>query len=386
MTPAEGLVCAIVRGDVTSWPLPDGDSLEQLVKAAFHHNVQLILFDILKKSPAWSRWPLRLREKLENEAATATTLDLIGEQELRRVLIRLDEYGIQPLLLKGTPLAYTLYRSPTLRPRGDTDLLIRESDLQPVARILVELGYDGPDAQTDKLQTDKLTSYECLYRRKDSFGADHYLDMHWKVNNAQLFAKTFSFDELSADAIEIPALASCARGLSYTHALLLACMHRFGHAHAPFYVDGNPVYAGDHIRWVYDIHLLSATLNNARWSEFTTLARTKSIAEFCVDGLNAAKEAFNTQIPAEAMGALQTAARDEAASAQRLRASGVAWFFANLRALPDLRQRIALIKQVALPPHAYMMEKYQTKNWLALPFLYGYRSVNGVFKRIKRSK
>jgi hypothetical protein len=40
------------------------DSLQQLVKAAFHHNVHLILFDTLKKSPTWSRWPLRLREKL----------------------------------------------------------------------------------------------------------------------------------------------------------------------------------------------------------------------------------------------------------------------------------------------------------------------------------
>jgi Uncharacterised nucleotidyltransferase len=379
MTPAEELVCAIVRGDVTSWPLSDEDSLEQLVKAAFHHNVHLILFDILNKSSTWSSWPLRLRERLENEAATAGTLDLIGEQELRRVLIRLDEYGIQPLLLKGVPLAYTLYRSPALRPRGDTDLLIRESDLQPVARILMELGYDGHDAQTDK-----LTSYECLYRRKDSFGLDHSLDVHWKINNAQLFAKTFTFDELSADAIGIPSLASCALGLGYTHALLLACMHRFAHAHAPFYVEGNPVYAGDHLLWVYDIHLLSSALNIARWSEFTTLASTKSIAEFCVDGLNAAKEAFKTQIPAEAMGALQTAASGEGASAKRLRASGLAWFFANLGALPDMRQRIALIKQVAFPPPAYMMDKYQTKNRLALPFLYGHRSVNGVLKRIKR--
>jgi hypothetical protein len=100
-----------------------------------------------------------------------------------------------------------------------------------------------------------------------------------------------------------------------------------------------------------------------------------------LDGLNTAREAFKTQIPAEAMDALRTAARHEATSAKRLR-GGVSWFFANLRALPDLRQRIALIKQVAFPPAAYMMEKYQTKNRLALPFLYGYRSVNGVFKRI----
>jgi hypothetical protein len=381
MTPAEGLLCAIIRGDATSSPLLDDDSLKQVVEAAFYHSLHLILFDILKKTSAWDRWPLRLRERLQNESVTASALNLIGYRELRKVLITLDENGIRPLLLKGLPLAYTVYQFPTLRPRGDADLLFRESDLQTVARVLRALAYDGPDAQPDK-----LTSYECLYRRKDSFGADHYLDVHWRINNAQLFAKTFTFDELSAEAIEIPSLARCALGLGYKHALLLACMHRFAHVHAPFYVDGNPVYAGDHLRWVYDIHLLCSALNTERWSEFTTLAKTKSIAAFCMDGLNAAKEAFHTQIPAEAMDALQTATSKEGASADKLRGSGLAWFFANLRALPDLHQRIALIKQVALPPAAYMMDKYKTKNRLALPFLYGYRSVNGVFKRIKRSK
>src|SRR5262245_15629542 len=192
MTPAEGLVCAILRGDATSWLLSDDDSSEQLVKAAFHHNVHLILFDTLKRSAAWRSWPAHFRQRLENEVAIAATLDLMNQQELRNVLMRLDERGIQPLLLKGVPLAYTLYRSPALRPRGDTDLLVRESDLQPVTRILSELGYSGADPQTDK-----LTNYQSVYRRKDSFGADHGLDVHWKINNSQLFAETFTFDELS---------------------------------------------------------------------------------------------------------------------------------------------------------------------------------------------
>ena len=374
----EKLICAIVRGEFTSCQLSEDDCLEQLVKTAFHHNLHLILFDTLKKSSQWSRWPLYLRERLEKEAATASVMDLIREQELRRVLVHLDEHGIPPLLLKGVPLAYTLYRSPALRPRADTDLFIRESDVQSVARILSELGYSGVDAQTDE-----LTSYQCTYQRRDSFGANHSLDVHWKVNNAQIFAKIFTFDELSTDAVALPSLASCARGLGVTHALLLACMHRFAHAHAPFYVDGNEVYAGDHLRWVYDIHLLCAALTSGRWFEFTTLARTKGIAEFCVDGLNAARKAFDTQIPAEAMDSLQTAARDETASAERLKASGAVWFFANLRAVPGLRQRIALIKQTAFPPLAYMMDKYQTKSRVALSFLYAYRGVKGIIKRIK---
>ena len=380
MYPAEELVCTIIRGDSARLPLSD-DDLQVVVEAAFHHNLHIVLFETLRKSSTWHLWPLLWRERLQNEVAAASALDLISEQGLRKVLLCLDERGIRPLLLKGVPLAYTLYQSPSLRPRGDTDLLIWESDFAKVARILRELGYDGPDVQTNM-----LASYECLYRREGSSGSADNLDIHWKINNAQLFANTFTFDELLTQAIEIPSLARCALGLGHTHALLLACMHRFAHAHAPFYVNGNQVHAGDHLRWVYDIHLLCSALNTSQWSEFTAMARTKNIAEFCVDGLSASREAFNTKIPASTISALKSAARSEVAGAQRLRTSQAIWFFANLRALPTLRQRIALIKQVALPPSAYMMEKYQIKNRLALLFLYGYRSVKGVFKWFKRSK
>ena len=381
MTPSEEMICAAIRGDVISWPLSDENGFEKILAAAYHHDVHFILFDTLRKSPTWSEWPVRLREKLEHGVATASTLDLIGEQEVRRVLIRLDECGIRPLLMKGVPLAYTLYRSPTLRPRGDTDLLIRDGELQLVARVLRELGYDGPDAQTEL-----LTSYECLYRRRDPLGVDHFLDLHWRVNNAQLFAGTFTFDELFADAIEISSLAPCALGLGRSHALLLACMHRFAHVHAPFYVNGGTSYAGDHLRWVYDIHLLSSALSAAEWSDFVAWAKTKNIAEFCLDGLNAANVAFNTQIPTEAMDALERAAQSEPVNVQKLRTSEAAWLYANLRALPNLRQRIAFIKQTALPPPSYMMDKYQTNNPLRLPFLYGHRLVTGITKRLKRSR
>lgn len=379
MSPAEELVCAIIRGDRSEWPLSD-DNLRQVVEAAFHHNLHLVLFETLKRSSSLGFWPLSWREKLQSEAVAASVLDLLSEQKLRHVLVCFDEHGIRPLLLKGVPLAYTVYQSPALRPRGDTDILIRESDLAKVARILRGLGYDGPD-----ISPNMLASYECLYRRETSSGPADNLDIHWKINNAHLFAKAFNFDELFAEAIEIPSLASCALGLCHPHALLLACMHRFGHAHAPFYVNGNSIYAGDHLRWIYDIHLLCSTLNSRQWYEFASLARTKNIAEFCIDGLSAAREAFNTNIPTETIAALASAARNEVASARRLRASGALWFFANLRALP-WRQRIVLIKQVALPPSAYMVEKYQINSQLALPFLYGYRAVKGILKWFKRSK
>jgi hypothetical protein len=378
MTPAEKIVCDLIDGNAVECGVAGEVSFAQLVESACRHRIHLVLFDRLKKSSLWEHRSSDLR-RLGSIAATATAVGLIQEHELRKVLLRLDANGIRPILMKGASLAYTVYRFPTLRPRSDTDLLIRKSDLTLAVRILTELGYHGPEVRTKS-----LTSYQCLYRKKIDAGPDHKLDIHWKINNAHLFANALPFEEISTEAIELPHLAPCALGLGYKHSLLLACVHRFGHAHAPFYRQGGAVYAGDHLLWIYDIHLLCSVLEPTQWSEFVTLTKAKSVASFCVDGLTAAMDAFTAQIPAEAMAGLRAAAHAEAVSIQKLRSSGVAWFLANLRALPSLRQRFAFLQQVAFPPIEYMMKKYNAKSWLSLPFLYAQRSINGVFKRSGR--
>jgi hypothetical protein len=253
--------------------------------------------------------------------------------------------------------------------------------VQRLESLLAKLGYHG-----GKAQTESLTSYECLYGRQDSFGVRHFIDVHWRLNNAQIFANTFTFDELHANAVQIPTLAPSALGLSHTHALLLACLHRFAHAHAPFYADGKALYAGDHLRWTYDIHLLSSVLNAAQWSDFTQLAGEKAIAKFCFDGLNAAREAFDTRIPTNTIRALDAATKSGAMNLRKLRNSGAAWFIANLRALPEMHQKLSLIRQLTFPPSGLIMKKYQIENRALLPNLYGHRLIKGVAKRIKGYK
>jgi hypothetical protein len=48
---------------------------------------------------------------------------------LERLLLEFSKKGIEVILLKGAALAVTLYPDNTLRPMGDLDLLIKESDL-----------------------------------------------------------------------------------------------------------------------------------------------------------------------------------------------------------------------------------------------------------------
>jgi hypothetical protein len=119
--------------------------LEQLVKIAFHYNVHLILFDILKKTRHGAIGQIHSREKLEHEAAAAATLGLINQQDLRTALTRWTNAVYNRCYLRASHL----HAPCTGRRRfvQDTDLLVRESDFQLVTHILSELGHSGADPQ-----------------------------------------------------------------------------------------------------------------------------------------------------------------------------------------------------------------------------------------------
>ena len=64
-------------------------------------------------------------------------VELLRKRELLEVLRALDDAGVAPLLLKGAALAYSIYPSPVLRPRADTDLLIPDDDRERLEQALL---------------------------------------------------------------------------------------------------------------------------------------------------------------------------------------------------------------------------------------------------------
>jgi len=85
-------------------------------------------------------------------------------QELKVVLARFHEQGIECLLLKGADLIPRLYGVLGARPLADVDLLVHAADLPAIDRVLKTLGYrphiDGNPAYVDpehKLDLDVVT-------------------------------------------------------------------------------------------------------------------------------------------------------------------------------------------------------------------------------------
>ena len=305
-----------------------------------------------------------------SQAAT----EIILEQEAVSVLSALEDAAIRPLIFKGTPLAYSYYPEPFLRPRCDTDMLVLDSQLARTKDVLLQLGYrPGESAARD------ISAYELAYYRTDASGIGHCIDLHWRLNNSQILARLFSYDELYAASVAVDKLSPAAHMPCPTHALLIGCVHRAAHLKEQYNTGSETISQGNRLIWLYDLHLLSNLLTDADWTQFLELAQRRQVRALCLDALHTTQQRFNTPLPAAVMAALAANGPPEL-SAHLLRSSRWRSSLADLRALPGWKQRVRLIGEWVFPPSNYMLRKYKTRNKHTLPLLYLRRLAGGIAK------
>jgi hypothetical protein len=294
---------------------------------------------------------------------------MIQEQESVTVLKALAQSGVSPLLMKGLPLAYTHYRSPHHRPRGDADMLIRRADRETAWNVLIELGYE-------RLNTTRgeLVSSQSSWNKLDRYGVAQSVDLHWRVNNCQIFAEALSYDELLSGSIAIQVLG--ARALGPVHALLIACMHRVAHVTASWSVNDKRHY-GDRLIWLHDIHLLASRMSSQELTEFVRLAVDRRLKTICINGLRHSQRCFATQVPDEVLGALSAAGPPEP-SARYLDPGRLRFMLRDIRSLSNVYDRVRLTREHLFPPAGYMLKKYAVSRRAWLPLLYLRRAVQGI--------
>ncbi len=368
--PTEQLLCRILRDDSPDWPALDGAGFAQhFVELCREEGVAPLVWHHAAPTPAWPAWPVAVRQALARDARMHTAEDMLREQELIAVLEAFAAAGIDAVLLKGTPLAYSHYAAPGLRARCDTDLLIEPGAKDAVARLLESLGYQRPNAFSGS-----LVSYADSYCKMDG-SVGHVLDVHWRINNAQLFAQALSWEDARGCAVPVPALGRAARGLYPPHALLLACMHRAAHLGA----DGEH---GNRLIWLYDIHLLANAMRADEWREFAQLCVAKQMRALTLDAFACTHASLNTMFPADVLEQLATPKTRELSVAY-LDASRKRLLLVDLRALGTWRERLTLLRESCFPPADYVMAKYQARNRSWLSWWYVRRAVEGVWKLVR---
>lgn len=358
-----GLLAAALRGKAQSWPIEwtAPEAVNAVGDAAVFHGIAGLLVDRVTDT---SGWPPALTHRLREQARAQAMWELRHRQLVREFLHGLADKQVRAVLLKGTAIAYDLYEQPAARSRGDSDLLVRPSDLAKARAVLLALGYRR-DATGDGLD-DELAQQEAWVLPGD--GSNHGIDLHWAVMNSHALAHVLPVDECFAAARELPRLSPAARTLDRPRFLLHTCVHRAMHRTAPYFVDGRTHFDEGRLIWSWDIALLAAALGKEEWRQFTRLAIGAGVASACLAGLQAAADDFAAPVPVAVSEALQGI--DDAAY---LRASALRRAWSDLRSIPGSRAKLRYVGGRLLPSSAFMRAKYPGMAGAPLIALYARR-------------
>ena len=214
---------AILRGELVPWPALRM-SPSAFLGSCHDQGLTGLVYARTLARPGAGDWPPAVLDGLANEVRARTAHDLVRRAEINVVLHGLATAGIPVILLKGTPLAYSLYPMPSARPRVDTDLLVPRHQVDRLRQTMAGMGYEAP------LFCDgELLFCQFPLQRTDAFGVVHRFDCHWRISTQSVFADVLTFDEVAPRSIPVPALGEHARTLAPVDALLLACVHPVMH-------------------------------------------------------------------------------------------------------------------------------------------------------------
>lgn len=373
----ESFLCACLCGESPAWPFGENKAIAaSFIEQADFHGVLPLLYHLLTPELARKQgWPNEVVEACRRQAIARTMWELRHQHLLGRALGALDAAGIKPVLIKGTVLAYSLYSSPGLRPRADSDLIIAPRERFKTAGILAAQGF----VAQQNFSCEYL-SYEASFTH-DEAGVPHTLDVHWRLHYSQLMSRLFPHEILLRRANPLPALCPTALAVDPVYALLIACVHRANDLGLPQWSGNSPSYGSERLIWLYDFHLLIESMTPLQLSEFMALMVQKGLREICRDGIEKARDRFNTKLPEPLVAALSRTGPDEAVT-QYLRSGMFRQRWMDWFALTTVSDRTAFLIEHIFPPSDYMHERFPSKSPEWLPLLYLRRLTEGIGRRI----
>ena len=339
-----------------------------VMAAAAQHGVAPLLRRALVAGGSQPAWAGDLVARLDRTVGDEKRQGVWRRQQTIRVIDGLHRAGVATLILQGDALAHTHYPAPYLRPRCDTDVLVRQGDVRRVQAVLASLGYRRlPIADGEPVHT------QCAFEHVQGFDV-HVIDLHWAVSCRPLFAAMAAFDELARDARPVDALGEHARTPSPVWSLLLACIHRVAHHND-----------ADCLIWLYDVKLLADRLTLEEWSFFWALASHRAVVEVCRSSLSLAHERLGLgPDAARSLARVVAVPRRYEPASEFLggQISTLRMIALDAKAVRGVGKKVKLVASHVFPDQQYMREVFHVRTRLGLIAAYARRATAGAWRLI----
>ena len=345
-------ICAALRGE----PAHPVDS-----RAFAHMAVNEGVGPLVWQSRGSAALDVWCRERLQEETRRQLALAAVREAELRRVLAVLADAGADVLLIKGAHLAYTFYADPALRPRNDTDLLVRPGHEKIARRALETLGYERQPAITGA-----AVQGQTIFERNGVPGT--VLDVHWRLAGPIVAADLFDFSQLWRRAAPLARLGPAARAPHLFDAIAIAAVHLV--AHHPNELA---------LLWLHDLHVLANALDRGEVGSLLVDARSRRVSTILASALRRAEDRFPSENGRAILEAMHCDESEPSAALLDRRGPSETALM-DLRALRGWRARTFYIAGHLFPPPDYMRCRYAPTSRAPLPWLYATRILSGARK------
>lgn len=193
--------------------LPEQAERHGLAPLVYHHLQQAGV--VIPRSAKGALQGLYLRHRHTNQ---------VRSQMVAEIAAALDKAGIQVLTLKGIALAHLVYGQAGLRPMRDLDLLVKRADLLKAREILVQLGFDAPDAGQRPVPDKHLDN---ATRQAQGFSSS--VELHYNLFN-RFAPATMTLETIHALPLQFECAGVPISTLGPEDMLLHLCEHLAYHA------------------------------------------------------------------------------------------------------------------------------------------------------------
>lgn len=291
--------------------------------------------------------------------------NLILLHRLETVLHQLAAAGVPVIVLKGAALATTLYASAALRPMGDLDLLVHPEHVPTALAALAQLGYAPGQGDLPDSHSAAYNNQVALAKAGDGQAP---VEIHWSLFSPTYYYRRVPMPWFWETARPAQFGAASAWVLGPEALLLHLCAHILQHGGC------------ERVRWL-SLHDVAEVLAYYReqldWERLLHKAQEYGLLLPVRQALQRVHADWGAPVPTQALErlrALRPSRREERVFRQLTTAQRpVQHLWAGLAGIPDWRSRWALWRSIALPPPAYMRQRYAIRHRALLPLYYPYR-------------